>query len=51
VWQRKRTYLHDSVKDERIRDVLQRSECHLWRLLKEVFADDATESIGAGIGA
>jgi hypothetical protein len=36
------------VKDERMMDVLQ---THLWRLLKEVFADDATESIGAGIRA
>jgi hypothetical protein len=34
-----------------MRDVLQRREWHPWRLLKEVFVDDATESRGAGIRA
>jgi hypothetical protein len=41
-------YLHDSVEDKRLRDVLRRPQCHPWRLLKEVFGDDATDSTGAG---
>jgi hypothetical protein len=32
-------------------DVLHRREWHPWRLLREAFADDATESIGAEIRA
>jgi hypothetical protein len=39
------------VKDGRMREVLQRREWLFWRQLKEVFADDATESIGAELCA
>jgi hypothetical protein len=42
---------HDLVRDERMRDALQRRQWDPWRQLKEVCADDATESIGAGIRA
>jgi hypothetical protein len=44
-------YLHDSVKNMGMRDLLQRWEWHPQRLLKEVFANDAIKCVGAEIRA